>query len=80
MRLEYRAVNRLPRAPRKRAQKRSAACCPPSRTDAKRHDDRPDASTHRRSRPKRVFDLMKDFGTSKSTKIDSIFDSLLVPR
>ncbi|MET0051439.1 MAG: hypothetical protein ABW095_10220, partial [Candidatus Thiodiazotropha sp.] len=29
---------------------------------------------------KRVFDLMKDFGTSKSTKIDSIFDSLLVPR
>ncbi|MET0049521.1 MAG: hypothetical protein ABW095_00390, partial [Candidatus Thiodiazotropha sp.] len=28
---------------------------------------------------KRVFDLMKDFGTSKSTKIDSIFDSLLVP-
>ncbi|MET0091724.1 MAG: hypothetical protein ABW068_17210 [Candidatus Thiodiazotropha sp.] len=23
---------------------------------------------------------MKDFGTSKSTKIDSIFDSLLVPR
>ncbi|MET0050330.1 MAG: hypothetical protein ABW095_04530, partial [Candidatus Thiodiazotropha sp.] len=30
--------------------------------------------------PKRVFDLMKDFGTSKSTKIDSIFDSLLVPR
>ncbi|MET0049835.1 MAG: hypothetical protein ABW095_02000, partial [Candidatus Thiodiazotropha sp.] len=27
---------------------------------------------------KRVFDLMKDFGTSKSTKIDSIFDSLLV--
>ncbi|MET0091750.1 MAG: hypothetical protein ABW068_17345, partial [Candidatus Thiodiazotropha sp.] len=31
------------------------------------------------SRNKRVFDLMKDFGTSKSTKIDSIFDSLLVP-
>ncbi|MET0053162.1 MAG: glycosyltransferase family 39 protein, partial [Candidatus Thiodiazotropha sp.] len=30
-------------------------------------------------RIKRVFDLMKDFGTSKSTKIDSIFDSLLVP-
>ncbi|MET0089711.1 MAG: hypothetical protein ABW068_06770, partial [Candidatus Thiodiazotropha sp.] len=29
---------------------------------------------------KRLFDLMKDFGTSKSTKIDSIFDSLLVPR
>jgi IS5 family transposase len=29
---------------------------------------------------KRVFDLMKDFGTSKSTKIDSIFDSLLLPR
>ncbi|MET0091632.1 MAG: hypothetical protein ABW068_16725, partial [Candidatus Thiodiazotropha sp.] len=28
--------------------------------------------------PKRVFDLMKDFGTSKSTKIDSIFDSLLL--
>ncbi|MCU7880327.1 MAG: hypothetical protein KZQ66_15525 [Candidatus Thiodiazotropha sp. (ex Lucinoma aequizonata)] len=28
---------------------------------------------------KRVFDLVKDFGTSKSTKIDSIFDSLLCP-
>ncbi|MCU7897945.1 MAG: hypothetical protein KZQ61_04555 [Candidatus Thiodiazotropha sp. (ex Lucinoma aequizonata)] len=26
---------------------------------------------------KRVFDLVKDFGTSQSTKIDSIFDSLL---
>ncbi|MET0089377.1 MAG: DUF3833 family protein, partial [Candidatus Thiodiazotropha sp.] len=33
----------------------------------------------RQQRVKRVFDLMKDFGTSKSTKIDSIFDSLLVP-
>ncbi|MCU7895664.1 MAG: hypothetical protein KZQ66_09120 [Candidatus Thiodiazotropha sp. (ex Lucinoma aequizonata)] len=28
---------------------------------------------------KRVFDLVKDFGTSPSTKIDSIFDSLLCP-
>ncbi|MCU7893557.1 MAG: hypothetical protein KZQ63_04405, partial [Candidatus Thiodiazotropha sp. (ex Lucinoma aequizonata)] len=28
---------------------------------------------------KRVFDLVKDFGTSQSTKIDSIFDSLLCP-
>ncbi|MCU7880047.1 MAG: hypothetical protein KZQ60_05455 [Candidatus Thiodiazotropha sp. (ex Lucinoma aequizonata)] len=28
---------------------------------------------------KRVFDLLKDFGTSQSTKIDSIFDSLLCP-
>ncbi|MCU7898476.1 MAG: DDE-type integrase/transposase/recombinase, partial [Candidatus Thiodiazotropha sp. (ex Lucinoma aequizonata)] len=26
-----------------------------------------------------VFDLMKDFGTSQSTKIDSIFDSLFCP-
>ncbi|MCU7913484.1 MAG: hypothetical protein KZQ63_16830 [Candidatus Thiodiazotropha sp. (ex Lucinoma aequizonata)] len=26
---------------------------------------------------KRVFDLLKDFGTSQSTKIDLIFDSLL---
>ncbi|MCU7893795.1 MAG: hypothetical protein KZQ66_01095, partial [Candidatus Thiodiazotropha sp. (ex Lucinoma aequizonata)] len=28
---------------------------------------------------KRVFDLVKDFGTSQSTKINSIFDSLLCP-
>ncbi|MCU7904125.1 MAG: DUF4338 domain-containing protein, partial [Candidatus Thiodiazotropha sp. (ex Lucinoma aequizonata)] len=28
---------------------------------------------------KRVFDLVKDFGTSQSTKIDSIFDSLFCP-
>ncbi|MCU7879387.1 MAG: hypothetical protein KZQ60_01500, partial [Candidatus Thiodiazotropha sp. (ex Lucinoma aequizonata)] len=28
---------------------------------------------------KRVFDLVKDFRTSQSTKIDSIFDSLLCP-
>ncbi|MCU7910783.1 MAG: NAD-dependent epimerase/dehydratase family protein, partial [Candidatus Thiodiazotropha sp. (ex Lucinoma aequizonata)] len=28
---------------------------------------------------KRVFDLVKDFGTSQSSKIDSIFDSLLCP-
>ncbi|MCU7880456.1 MAG: hypothetical protein KZQ60_07925 [Candidatus Thiodiazotropha sp. (ex Lucinoma aequizonata)] len=28
---------------------------------------------------KRVFDLLKDFGTSQSTKIDSIFDSLFCP-
>ncbi|MCU7911221.1 MAG: hypothetical protein KZQ63_03365 [Candidatus Thiodiazotropha sp. (ex Lucinoma aequizonata)] len=28
---------------------------------------------------KRVFDPMKDFGTSQSTKIDSIFNSLLCP-
>ncbi|MCU7882335.1 MAG: hypothetical protein KZQ66_07940, partial [Candidatus Thiodiazotropha sp. (ex Lucinoma aequizonata)] len=26
-----------------------------------------------------VFDLAKDFGTSQSIKIDSIFDSLLCP-
>ncbi|MCU7897006.1 MAG: hypothetical protein KZQ62_20605 [Candidatus Thiodiazotropha sp. (ex Lucinoma aequizonata)] len=31
------------------------------------------------SRFKCVFDLVKDFGTSQSTKIDSIFDSLLCP-
>ncbi|MCU7881915.1 MAG: hypothetical protein KZQ66_13955 [Candidatus Thiodiazotropha sp. (ex Lucinoma aequizonata)] len=28
---------------------------------------------------KHIFDLAKDFGTSQSTKIDSIFDSLLCP-
>ncbi|MCU7895741.1 MAG: hypothetical protein KZQ62_13090 [Candidatus Thiodiazotropha sp. (ex Lucinoma aequizonata)] len=28
---------------------------------------------------KRIFDLVKDFGTSQSTKIDSIFDSPLYP-
>ncbi|MCU7894827.1 MAG: hypothetical protein KZQ62_07705 [Candidatus Thiodiazotropha sp. (ex Lucinoma aequizonata)] len=28
---------------------------------------------------KRVFDLVKDFRASQSTKIDSIFDSLLCP-
>ncbi|MCU7893545.1 MAG: hypothetical protein KZQ63_11750 [Candidatus Thiodiazotropha sp. (ex Lucinoma aequizonata)] len=28
---------------------------------------------------KRVFDLVKDLGTSQSSKIDSIFDSLLCP-
>ncbi|MCU7895844.1 MAG: hypothetical protein KZQ62_13660 [Candidatus Thiodiazotropha sp. (ex Lucinoma aequizonata)] len=28
---------------------------------------------------KHVFDLVKDFGTSQSTKIDSIFDSLFSP-
>ncbi|MCU7881533.1 MAG: transposase, partial [Candidatus Thiodiazotropha sp. (ex Lucinoma aequizonata)] len=28
---------------------------------------------------KRVFDLVKDFGTSQSSKIDSIFDSLFCP-
>ncbi|MCU7913861.1 MAG: hypothetical protein KZQ63_19060 [Candidatus Thiodiazotropha sp. (ex Lucinoma aequizonata)] len=31
------------------------------------------------SNDKRVFDLVKDFGTSQSTKIDSIFNSLLCP-
>ncbi|MCU7887379.1 MAG: hypothetical protein KZQ59_03330, partial [Candidatus Thiodiazotropha sp. (ex Lucinoma aequizonata)] len=33
----------------------------------------------RLGRFKRVFDLVKDFGTSQSTKIDSIFNSLLCP-
>ncbi|MCU7911391.1 MAG: hypothetical protein KZQ63_04385 [Candidatus Thiodiazotropha sp. (ex Lucinoma aequizonata)] len=28
---------------------------------------------------KRVFNLVKNFGTSQSTKIDSIFESLLCP-
>ncbi|MCU7888046.1 MAG: helix-turn-helix domain-containing protein [Candidatus Thiodiazotropha sp. (ex Lucinoma aequizonata)] len=32
-----------------------------------------------RRNSKRLFDLVKDFGTSQSTKIDSIFDSLLSP-
>ncbi|MCU7896026.1 MAG: hypothetical protein KZQ62_14700, partial [Candidatus Thiodiazotropha sp. (ex Lucinoma aequizonata)] len=31
------------------------------------------------TRHKRVFDLVKDFGTSQSTKIDSIFESLFCP-
>ncbi|MET0050700.1 MAG: hypothetical protein ABW095_06405, partial [Candidatus Thiodiazotropha sp.] len=47
------------------------------------HQEQDDAHQAARNGPrlhKRVFDLMKDFGTSKSTKIDSIFDSLLVPR
>ncbi|MCU7895677.1 MAG: hypothetical protein KZQ62_12695 [Candidatus Thiodiazotropha sp. (ex Lucinoma aequizonata)] len=30
-------------------------------------------------RNKRVFDLVKDLGTSQSSKIDSIFESLLCP-
>ncbi|MCU7902391.1 MAG: transposase, partial [Candidatus Thiodiazotropha sp. (ex Lucinoma aequizonata)] len=34
---------------------------------------------HKDRGDKRVFDLVKDFGTSQSTKIDSIFDSLLCP-
>jgi len=29
---------------------------------------------------KRVFGLVKDFGTSQSPKIDSAFDNLFVPR
>ncbi|MCU7894795.1 MAG: hypothetical protein KZQ62_07535 [Candidatus Thiodiazotropha sp. (ex Lucinoma aequizonata)] len=34
---------------------------------------------HNMTHNKRVFDLVKDFGTSQSTKINSIFDSLLCP-
>ncbi|MCU7913056.1 MAG: hypothetical protein KZQ63_14235 [Candidatus Thiodiazotropha sp. (ex Lucinoma aequizonata)] len=35
--------------------------------------------TYGSRRIKRVFDLVKDLGTSQSTKIDSIFDRLLCP-
>ncbi|MCU7879244.1 MAG: hypothetical protein KZQ60_00610, partial [Candidatus Thiodiazotropha sp. (ex Lucinoma aequizonata)] len=34
---------------------------------------------HLSGRDKRLFDLVKDFGTSQSSKIDSIFESLLCP-
>ncbi|MCU7900060.1 MAG: transposase [Candidatus Thiodiazotropha sp. (ex Lucinoma aequizonata)] len=36
-------------------------------------------SLRNENKRKRVFDLVKDFGTSQSSKIDSIFDSLLCP-
>ncbi|MCU7896811.1 MAG: hypothetical protein KZQ62_19405 [Candidatus Thiodiazotropha sp. (ex Lucinoma aequizonata)] len=38
-----------------------------------------DTTLYTQNLTKRVFDLVKDFGTSQSTKIDSIFESLLCP-